>query len=127
MRTLLFKNNTHNRTPIEVPGLDYPVALNMTVRKGLKWADLCVGDAVVLKETGSGQESILLPAPIATIFDIKVMRFSDLLHHRKMLGFSQDPKCRYYSELLRTMKRCYDGFIADELVTIVFYIVPPEA
>lgn len=124
MRVLLFKNNVHSQEPVEVPGLDRPIALNLTVRKGLKWSDLCVGDSVTLKETGSPQASILLPDPVATIFDIKVMRFSDLRRYAKLLRYEHDPECRTYPGLLRVMKRVYDGFFEDEIVTLVLYEVP---
>ena len=49
-RILLFQNNVHNTEPVEIPGHE-PKAVNLTVRKGLKWSDLRVGDAIEIQET----------------------------------------------------------------------------
>lgn len=123
MRVLLFKNNVHSREPIEVPGLDRPITLNLTVRKGLKWAELVAGEIIMLKATG---DTSPIPGPEAVIFDIKVMRFSDLSRYAKMLQYEHDPECRTYPGLLRVMKQVYDGFLEDEIVTLVLYSLNKE-
>ena len=119
MRTLLFQNNVHNAEPIELPGETTPRAVNLTVRKGLKWADLKVDDILILKETGAE------PRPYnevtATIYDVKVMSFADLMNYPRLLKLEHDPGCQTYAGLFKTMKKVYDGFLQHELVTLVFY------
>lgn len=119
MRTLLFKNNVHNTEPVEIPGHD-PRAVNLTVRKGLKWSDLQVGDIVELQETDNPpktDEEVCL----AEVYDVKVMTFNDLINYGKMLKLEHDPECRNYQGLFQVMRRVYDGFLQHELVTLVFY------
>lgn len=124
MRTLLFKNNIHSIEKVEIPGHE-PRAVNLTVRKGLKWSNLLVGDVVELRETDT-------PVPeagarvYAEIFDIKVMTFNDLMNYHRMLKLENDPDCRTYQGLYRVMKRVYDGFLQHELVTLVFYELTSE-
>lgn len=120
MRTLLFKNNVHSTELTEIPGEEGPKAVNLTVRKGLKWSDLKVGDIVMLQETGA-------PEPpcggevFATIYDVKVMPFNDLMNYPRMLRLEHDPYCWNYPCLFETMRKVYDGFLQHELVTLVFY------
>ena len=119
-RTLLFQNNVHNTEKIEMPG-SKPRAVNLTVRKGLKWADLKVGDTIMLQETGAPAPVIEADEVLATIYDIKVMSFADLMNYRQMLKLEHDPKCQNYPGLFETMRSVYDGFLQHELVTLVFY------
>ena len=128
MRTLLFQNNIHNTEPIEIPGHGKR-AVNLTVRKGLKWADLKVGEIIEVREIGAlsepGRPASLKPAPgneiTATIYDVKVMAFNDLMNYPRMLKLEHDPKCQSYTGLFETMRKVYDGFLQHELVTLVFY------
>lgn len=125
MRTLLFQNNVHNTKPVEIPNHG-PRAVNLTVRKGLKWTDLKVGDVVELRETGA-DASPCGGEVTATIYDVKVMVFKDLLNYGKMLNLEHDPECRGFPGLYKTMRNVYDGFLQHELVTLVFYeIIPTE-
>ena len=119
MRTLLFKNNVHSVEKVEIPG-DVPRAVNLTVRKGLKWADLRVGETIEVRKTGDTQvrsgEQVW-----ATVYDVKVMPFNSLMNYPKMLKLEHDPKCQNYTGLFETMRKVYDGFLQHELVTLVFY------
>ena len=129
-RTLLFQNNVHNTEPVEIPGHE-PRAVNLTVRKGLKWADLKAGDIIELREIGMlsepGRPASLKPAPgnevTATVYDVKVMSFADLMNYPRMLKLEHDPKCQNYTGLFETMRKVYDGFLQHELVTLVYYEV----
>ena len=122
MRTLLFQNNIHNTEPIEIPGHEN-AAVNLTVRKGLKWSNIEAGEEVILRETPSGDLSIGTEVVRhATIWDIKVMTFKDLLHYPVMLKLEHDPACQIYHGLYKVMRKVYDGFLAHELVTLVFYV-----
>jgi len=123
MRTLLFKNNVHQTEKADIPGHD-PVAVNLTVRKGLKWADVKIGETVIVAETGAeiveGQEVF------AEIFDVKVMTFASLVNYGHLLKLEHDPACQTFKGLFETMKKVYDGFLLHELVTLVFYEVLEE-
>ncbi len=133
MKTLLFKVNVHNTEKIDIPGEDEPRAVNLTVRKGFKWGVLKAGEVVELRETGddtvrhahqhvsdSGHDDELVTA---TIYDVKVMSFNDLMSYPRMLLLEHDPACQTYKGLYEVMRRVYDGFLAHELVTLVFYEV----
>ncbi len=130
MRTLLFQNNVHSTEKVEIPGSE-PRAVNLTVRKGLKWSDLKAGDVVELREVGAlsepGRPASLKPAPgnevTATIYDIKIMPFNALMNYPRMLKLEHDPKCQNYAGLFETMRKVYDGFLQHELVTLVMYEV----
>lgn len=119
MRTLLFQNNVHNTDPVEIPGHD-PRAVNLTVRKGLKWSSLQVGDKVEVRETGADVPEADARV-YATIYDVKVLSFNDLMNYQRMLKLEHDPACRNFQGLFSVMKRVYDGFLQHELVTLVFY------
>jgi len=121
MRTLLFKNNVHNTEAVDMPGRE-ATAVNLTVRKGLKWADLQEGDTVEVRETGA-EEPCIGGAVTAKIFDVKVMSFNDLMNYPRMLLLEHDPDCQNYAGLFKTMKGVYDGFLQHELVTLVFYVL----
>jgi len=129
MKTLLFQNNVHNIEKIEIPRSDTPRAINLTVRKGLKWADLKIGETVHLQETPPTPEAVdageatSSPGEVQTamIFDVKVISFADLMNYPKMLKLEHDPKCQNYCGLFETMRRVYDGFLQHELVTLVYY------
>lgn len=135
MRTLLFKNNVHSTEKVEIPGDQRPRAINLTVRKGLKWSDLKAGEQIILRDTaakshdytndGTPPSGAAMP-PLykdqqATIYDVKVISFADLMNYHKMLQLEHDPKCRSYTGLFETMRKVYDGFLQHELVTLVFY------
>lgn len=129
MRTLLFQNNVHNVEKIEIPGEEEPRAINLTVRKGQKWNVLKTGDVVELLETppdpaevdaGNVTSSPVEPQ-LATIYDVKVMVFADLIHYGHLLKLHHDPACQNYPGLFKTMRHIYDGFLQHELVTLVLY------
>ena len=122
-RILLFQNNVHNTEPVEIPGHE-PKAVNLTVRKGLKWSDLRVGDAIEIQETDN-PPPCGAPESYVQIYDVKVMVFKDLMNYQHMLKLEHDPDCRHYQGLFKTMRKVYDGFLQHELVTLVFYEVIP--
>lgn len=121
MRTLLFQNNVHNTEPIEIRGEEKPRAVNLTVRKGLKWSTLGVGEIVEVAETGAPPIEMCGDKVTATIYDIKVMPFNTLMNYQRLLKLEHDPYCQNYPGLFETMRKVYDGFLQHELVTLVFY------
>lgn len=125
MRTLLFQNNVHSVEPVEIPNHGTR-AVNLTVRKGLKWSDLKIGETVEIQETDNPPPSGA-PESYVKIYDVKVIVFKDLINYNKMLLLEHDPECRNFPGLFRVMKRVYDGFLQHELVTLVFYeLIPTE-
>ena len=118
MKTLLFQNNVHSTEKVEIPGHE-PRAVNLTVRKGLKWADLRVGSRIEVRE--SGTVPLLDNRVWVTIYDVKVMTFNDLMNYPALLKLEHDPKCQTYRGLFETMRKVYDGFLQHELVTLVMY------
>jgi len=122
MRQLFFKNNVHNHEPVDIPGHGKS-CVNLTVRKGLKWSTLTVGEEIVLRDASSeGYEPFLVDGDErAIVFDTKVMTFNDLIHYGKMLELEHDPECRTFTGLHSVMRKVYDGFLPHELVTLVFY------
>lgn len=119
MRTLLFKNNVHNTEAVDVPGRE-ATAVNLTVRKGLKWSNLVDGEIIEVRETGADPVEDCQKVK-ATIFDVKVMCFTDLMSYPKMLLLEHDPECQNYQGLHKVMRKVYDGFLQHEIVTLVFY------
>jgi hypothetical protein len=120
MRVLLFKNNVHSTELIDLPHDERPRAVNLTIRKGLKWADLKVGETVLLQEAGA-DDPLCGNEVFATIYDVKVIPFNSLMNYHRMLQLQHDPKCQNYTGLFETMRKVYDGFLQHELVTLVFY------
>jgi len=125
MKTLLFKNCVHNTKPIDIPGEEKPRAINLTVRKGLKWSDVKVGEIVEIQRTDDPPPEGA-PCVYAEIYDVKVMVFKDLINYNKMLELEHDPDCRNFPGLYKTMRKVYDGFLQHELVTLVFYEIIQE-
>lgn len=121
MRTLLFQVNVHNTKLVEIPHEEKPRAVNLTVRKGLKWSDLKVGDVIELRETGAEPPAGTGDVVYATIYDVKIMPFNALMNYHRMIQLEHDPHCRTYTGLFETMRKVYDGFLQHELVTLVFY------
>jgi len=136
MRVLLFQNNVHSTELKTIPGHD-SIAVNLTVRRGLKWSNLKVGEKVILRDTaaethdytndGTPPAGTAMPKlyedQLAEIFDVKVMAFNDLMNYARMLLLEQNEECRTFPGLFKIMKRVYDGFLQHELVTLVFYSV----
>ena len=122
MRVLEFQVNVHNTEPVEIPGHDNR-AVNLTVRKGLKWADLKVGDKVELRDPKGPLLLTKGSGNVAVIYDVKVMTFNDLMNYPRMLQLEHDPECQSYRGLFTVMRKVYDGFLQHELVTLVFYEV----
>ena len=124
-RILLFQNNVHNTEPVEIPNHE-DRAVNLTVRKGLKWSDLRIGDAIEIQETDN-PPPCGAPESYVKIYDVKVMVFKDLMNYQRMLQLEHDPDCRNYQGLFKVMRKVYDGFLQHELVTLVFYeLLPTE-
>lgn len=80
-------------------------SLNLTVRRGIKWASI---DGLIWV----GEKA-------AKIKNTKVFRFSDITD--KDLELEHDPSCRSLDGLTIEMQRVYKDFNVNEIVTLVFF------
>ena len=82
--------------------------VNLTVRRGLKWADL------------KGREFLYTDGVIQCFAEkVKVKRFKDISDDE--LRLEHDKLCENRDNLLEVMKRLYPGFDSNEIVTLVFF------
>jgi len=103
MRTLDFINGTHYR------------GLNVTVRKGYKWADVKIGEEVLLTTEGIPNEGICK----AVIRMIQIKPFN-LISNRDIV-LEHDPLCTTLNGLLPAMQRAYPDFKEDDVCTLLTY------
>lgn len=87
--------------------------LNVTVRKGVKWAT--VSGEVDIVETG--REMVVLGK--GEVVDVKVMPFDSI--YDSMIRDEHDPSCRTWHGLYKGMLTAYPNFIPEELVTIIYF------
>lgn len=103
IRTLLFLN------PTIQPGL------NLTVRKGDKWADLQVGDVLRVARTGADDETLAFVEVEAAL----PTRFGDLT--QRHLIAEHDPNCREPAGLRGAMEAAYGEISYDDEVILLFF------
>lgn len=92
--------------------------LNVTVRRGYKWADLKVGEVVALATAG-----VLNSEPDftkAVIYSVTVKSFFTIQAHE--IAQEHDPDCRNMVGLLAAMERAYPDFTQEDVCVIVGYI-----
>jgi len=87
---------------------------NVTVRRGYKWANLKVGEMIMLSDNGN-------PIEGATIRQILVKKFSDI--KTEDIKREHDSYCTTRNHLFRAMRVAYPDFSMDEVVTIVTYVI----
>lgn len=103
LRVMLFKQMIHNRT------------INVTVRRGSKWADLGRDQEIVLaSQNGTTTQK-------AHVICAQIMPFSHIPD--ALIEHEHDPECRDRDGLLKTMQSVYPGFMETEAVTVVLYYV----
>jgi len=82
--------------------------LNCTVRQGYKWANLKIGETILL----NGERK-------ATIEKISVLRFKDV--KVEDIRYEHDPKCRTTNGLFKVLSGIYPDFDIDTVVTIIHF------
>jgi hypothetical protein len=98
---------------------DRPVfraGINVTVRRGTKWADLAKKGPVEFLDNQTNR--VIGKSTLQAV----VMKFADL--HDSDLVNEHDPACRNYYGLLNAMRDVYPDFSERELVTIVSFFLP---
>lgn len=83
--------------------------INCTVRKGYKWANLKIGEKIILN---TGEK--------VTIEKLIVCRFKDI--KESDLEYEHDPVCRLKEGLFKTLCNICPNFSMDDIVTIVYFI-----
>jgi hypothetical protein len=97
----------------------YP-GIGVSVRRGDKWYNKArVGDTVEL--TLKGCEN---PVNSAKIVGIAYLPF--ILIPEQFLSYEHDLTCDNFVGLLEAMKKAYPDFSAEELVTIVIFMIDSE-
>ena len=92
--------------------------INLTVRKGDKWADLQSRQVVTL--TNEDKDNVLGFAMILDV--VHLNSFREIIKHEALLGFGHDSRCRDFMGLLCVMKEMYPDFTPDDSVTLVFFM-----
>lgn len=107
MKNLLFKNPVFHK------------GVNLTVRRGIKWAMVPVGTEINILETDS---YILNETGIIT--KVMVMPFWDI--EERMLKEEHDPCCTNYKGLQEIMKEVYEDFSVNEVITLLYFTINPR-
>ncbi len=115
--------------------------LNITVRKGTKWAGI-LGSCKAVKVAEVDEDGHVVSGPETfcnmEIIDTLVIPFSDLNEGNCLSGilqFEHDPNCRGASSLYQVMRKAYppttpttpDYFKWNDTVTVVFFRIDPVA
>lgn len=104
MRKMDFINCMHH------PGI------NLTVRRGYKWADLKVGEGIRILDNGKPSRIYEFPAIVT---ELRVKRFYDITQDE--MHFEHDPECIDIDGLTKAMRKAYRDFSPGDVCTLVFY------
>jgi len=96
------KRNIQFQNPVFHKGL------NCTVRRGYKWANLKIGEVVLLNETKE-----------AVIEKLLVARFGDVKNED--IEYEHDPICRRKESLFKVLSEIYPNFTWDTVITIIYF------
>jgi hypothetical protein len=90
--------------------------VNVTVRRGRAWAEkVWPGDRVTLVAVDDPNN----PVEMTDAYIVSVLIVPFLRIPREVLRREHDKSCRDLDGLFRVMRRVYNGFSADELVTVL--------
>ena len=101
MKTLKFTNPVFN------------FGLNVTVRRGDKWLDVCIPETVMVADTKRGD--------IGEVLVVGKMFIQLNLIPAPILSLEHDPRCRDREGLLAEMQETYEGLQPDEKVTVLLF------
>lgn len=99
----------NNRTELFFLNPVFHDGINLTVRRGEKWMDRSITPYVTI----DGIE-VELPQVVR-----RYVRFSNLTDDD--LHYEHDPQCRTVEGLEKELKRIYEGFHRDEMVTLLYF------
>lgn len=117
---LLFKKNA------KTGRIDFHEGLNITVRRGIKWALQDGANDITLCDAAYSNNNLIdgIIKDYKIIEPIKTFnyRLADLTED--ILKYEHDPMCQTNEGLLNVMKCVYgDGFDKNEIVTVVKFVV----
>ena len=82
--------------------------INCTVRHGYKWADLKIGEEILLNEIRR-----------AVVKKLLICRFGEL--KKRDLSCEHDPNCRTVDGLFNALSEIYPGFSNNSVVTVIYF------
>ena len=82
--------------------------INCTVRRGYKWADLKIGEEILLN--GDNR---------AIVRKLLICRFNEI--KRRDISCEHDSKCRTIDGLFNTLSEIYPNFSNNSIVTIIYF------
>jgi hypothetical protein len=90
----------------------------ITVRRGVKWADLEVGDIVFTTSTNKPEGLVPFYDGFIRVLDVKVYKFKDI--PPELLEKEHDDNCKTIEGLFEEMSNVYgNNFNANEIVTVI--------
>lgn len=104
-RQILFKN------PVQQAGV------NLTVRRGSKWLNICAGTDLSIQRTGDEGKEVAAGVVVGTVS----MKFNEI--HEGMISLEQDKGCQTIDGLTKAMFDAYPDFQLTDDVTLLFYRV----
>jgi len=100
-----------NENDLKIIYFNNPVfhdGINCTVRRGYKWADLKIGEEILL----NGDRRAVVKKLLISRF--KEIRKEDIL-------CEHDPECRTIDGLFNALSEIYPGFSNNSIVTIIYF------
>ena len=82
--------------------------INCTVRHGYKWANLRIGEEILL----NGDKR-------ASVKKLLICRFNEI--KEKDISCEHDPECRTIDGLLSTLSKLYSNFSNNSVVTVIYF------
>jgi len=107
-------------TPIQVPNLEDPIALNLIIYKGIMAVSPGRDGFVRFWNTASCDN---ICHGRARLFEVKHFALADFSRYREMLKqYYHIASANTYNKLKSHLKSLYDGIVDGEIVTLVFFI-----
>ena len=82
--------------------------INCTVRRGYKWANLRIGEEILL----NGDKR-------ASVKKLLICRFNEI--KERDISCEHDPECRTIDGLFNTLSKVYPNFSNNSIVTIIYF------
>jgi len=102
------KMNENNLKIIHFNNPVFHDGINCTVRRGYKWADLKIGEEILL----NGDKR-------AIVKKLLICRFNEI--KEKDISCEHDPECRTIDGLLSTLSKLYSNFSNNSVVTVIYF------
>ena len=100
-----------NENGLKIIHFNNPVfhdGINCTVRRGYKWANLRIGEEILL----NGEKR-------AIVKKLLICRFDEI--EKGDISCEHDPKCRTIDGLFNTLSELYPNFSNNSIVTVIYF------